>query len=593
MSDDESSESDSFYDAEDTEDTICNSSTRSSGGSRRKSSKNSTLTSPTPAPSLTVGSSGSPVVESQIEILTGDQLSSRDQRWSRLEKLRRREELEREEREEREGRDGSREEPDSTESSVEGIYVSGVRSLHPFKVVEPDSRSLQSGLGSDTKSVARSSLGLDPDSRVSLSLEPEPRSPSVPEPEHRVRFNSESCVLEARSLEKELEKIELTSIPESRVYPEQVRCEEGLPNLIPDIVSSTHPSSPPKPTAPPRRKKRAVGLDKRTQSDQENSLQKEEFSEPGNKDGAAGLDPSRKDGFLDPKNLGLRRSFMKDFDGVSGLNINLACRGEYVVKPQDDERTRGITAEDRERLFKDTLDFSPDTGVGSSAANFSQDPGVGALGSTETRSSLTKSKSPEEGRRDSLRSRSYRTGGSGGYRTEGHQSGSSGGYHSGGSGGQHSVGRQASGKGSGGSDRRSVAGSIGSGGSDGGIIKQLGMYVRTKSDSGKKLTDQEILQQIKVKNLDTGTEMDLATAEEHLPQSINPLSLHIMRLTSEYTGTLSTSVSMNEGTLYDSDTESILSSISDFEIGQGKKKKTFSKLFGEVAKVCFIIRGGS
>jgi len=56
---------------------------RSSGGSRRKSSKNSTLTSPTPAPSLTVGSSGSPVVESQIEILTGDQLSSRDQRWSR------------------------------------------------------------------------------------------------------------------------------------------------------------------------------------------------------------------------------------------------------------------------------------------------------------------------------------------------------------------------------------------------------------------------------------------------------------------------------------------------------------------------------
>ena len=50
---------------------------------------------------------------------------------------------------------------------------------------------------------------------------------------------------------------------------------------------------------------------------------------------------------------------------------------------------------------------------------------------------------------------------------------------------------------------------------------------------------------------------------------------------------------MNEGTLYDSDTESILSSISDFEIGQGKKKKTFSKLFGEVAKVCFLSWGGS
>ena len=45
---------------------------------------------------------------------------------------------------------------------------------------------------------------------------------------------------------------------------------------------------------------------------------------------------------------------------------------------------------------------------------------------------------------------------------------------------------------------------------------------------------QEILQQIKVKNLDTGEEMDLAQAEDRLPPSINPLSLHIMRLTSEY-----------------------------------------------------------
>ena len=33
---------------------------------------------------------------------------------------------------------------DSRESSVEGIYLSGVRSHHPFKVVECDSRSVQS-----------------------------------------------------------------------------------------------------------------------------------------------------------------------------------------------------------------------------------------------------------------------------------------------------------------------------------------------------------------------------------------------------------------------------------------------------------------
>lgn len=87
------------------------------------------------------------------------------------------------------------------------------------------------------------------------------------------------------------------------------------------------------------------------------------------------------------------------------------------------------------------------------------------------------------------------------FRSDGHHSGGSGGHHSsGGSGGHHSVGgRAASGKGgSGGSDRRSIAGSVGSAGSEGGIIKQLGLYVRVKSDSGKKLSDQEILQQIKV-----------------------------------------------------------------------------------------------
>ncbi len=45
---------------------------------------------------------------------------------------------------------------------------------------------------------------------------------------------------------------------------------------------------------------------------------------------------------------------------------------------------------------------------------------------------------------------------------------------------------------------------------------------------------QEMLKQIKVRNLDTGEEMNLADAEDRLPSGINPLSLHIMRLTSEY-----------------------------------------------------------
>lgn len=60
------------------------------------------------------------------------------------------------------------------------------------------------------------------------------------------------------------------------------------------------------------------------------------------------------------------------------------------------------------------------------------------------------------------------------------------------------------------------------------------MFVRTRTDSGKKLTDMEILEQVTVLNLDTGEMVPLSVAEDKIPQCINPLSLQIMRLTSEY-----------------------------------------------------------
>ncbi|XP_055551392.1 WD repeat-containing protein 44 isoform X2 [Wyeomyia smithii] len=64
------------------------------------------------------------------------------------------------------------------------------------------------------------------------------------------------------------------------------------------------------------------------------------------------------------------------------------------------------------------------------------------------------------------------------------------------------------------------------------MFKQMNIYVKTRTDSGKQLTDMEILEQIPVKNLDTGENFPLSAVEEKLPQCINPLSLHIMRLTS-------------------------------------------------------------
>lgn len=42
------------------------------------------------------------------------------------------------------------------------------------------------------------------------------------------------------------------------------------------------------------------------------------------------------------------------------------------------------------------------------------------------------------------------------------------------------------------------------------------------------------MEQVTVLNLDTGERVPLSIAEDKLPQCMNPLSLHIMRLTSEY-----------------------------------------------------------
>uniref|UniRef100_A0A8B9GFJ1 WD repeat-containing protein 44 n=1 Tax=Amazona collaria TaxID=241587 RepID=A0A8B9GFJ1_9PSIT len=57
---------------------------------------------------------------------------------------------------------------------------------------------------------------------------------------------------------------------------------------------------------------------------------------------------------------------------------------------------------------------------------------------------------------------------------------------------------------------------------------------RPRSNSGRELTDEEILASVMIKNLDTGEEIPLSLAEEKLPAGINPLTLHIMRRTKEY-----------------------------------------------------------
>lgn len=86
---------------------------------------------------------------------------------------------------------------------------------------------------------------------------------------------------------------------------------------------------------------------------------------------------------------------------------------------------------------------------------------------------------------------------------------------------------------------------------------------RPRSNSGRELTDEEILASVMIKNLDTGEEIPLSLAEEKLPTGINPLTLHIMRRTKEYVS--------NDATQSD-DEEKLQSQQTDTDGGRLKQK---------------------
>lgn len=93
---------------------------------------------------------------------------------------------------------------------------------------------------------------------------------------------------------------------------------------------------------------------------------------------------------------------------------------------------------------------------------------------------------------------------------------------------------------------------------------------RPRSNSGRELTDEEILASVMIKNLDTGEEIPLSLAEEKLPTGINPLTLHIMRRTKEYVS--------NDAAQSD-DEEKLQSHPTDTDGGRLKQKTTQLKKF--------------
>lgn len=152
------------------------------------------------------------------------------------------------------------------------------------------------------------------------------------------------------------------------------------------------------------------------------------------------------------------------------LNISQAVQGQFVVKPHDTESLKG---QDFSKKPLESLPLDEKTSKNASPRGSSARSSVGHY-----------SLGPHRGT---------------------HQNGN-----------KHSL-----------KERRKSAG-------DENIFKDLNLHVRTHTDSGKQLSDLEILEQVTVLNLDTGELIPLSVAEEKLPQCINPLSLHIMRLTSEY-----------------------------------------------------------
>lgn len=159
-------------------------------------------------------------------------------------------------------------------------------------------------------------------------------------------------------------------------------------------------------------------------------------------------------------------------DPNQGLNLYKATRGQYVVKPQDEaaNKAEGPSKEEIERIEKIRAEIFG-TNITQTQRLSLAGTGTNSLGNgVRYGNSIAKAMSSKE--------------------------------------------------------RRKSAG-------DEDELKQLNVYVRTRTDSGKHLTDFEILEQVPVKNLDTGEKIPLSEMKPPPPpDGWNPLSLHIHKLTS-------------------------------------------------------------
>nr|XP_034194005.1 WD repeat-containing protein 44 isoform X2 [Osmia lignaria] len=362
--------------------------------------------------------------------------------------------------------------PDSQTSSIEGVYPTPSKTTHPFRIIEHDTLSLQS----------MTSLG-----RVGRILAGAGDSASAIIPP-----NVTQCPPSA-TLTRESQMSSIASIPSK---DEDTASE-------PDVIASTKNNGKSNeditvagiPVAPPRRKKKSKA---QTPTD----------LAPNAPETALPASPL-------PSPASTIESITREFE--HSLDIRSATKGQYVVKPQDEDKSKaeGPSTEELERLERMKAELM---------SIKSSDKSSSPLGSMSSNSIGRYSLGPHK---------------LSGLSPQGSK------------------------------ERRKSAG-------DQDMVKQLNMFVRTRTDSGKRLTDMEILEQVTVLNLDTGERVPLSIAEDKLPQCINPLSLHIMRLTSEY---ISNSSLEKEKESDEESVDSKMSSIPpDEDVSVGRVRKKTQKL---------------
>lgn len=451
--------------------------------------------------------------------------------------------------------------PDSQTSSVEGIFAvpqagaasvggssSGNKASHPFRIIEHDALSLQSltSLGR----VGRILGGVQ--DTISLS------SGRV---EQQLTSTS-SCSTLGGDLKEEEEEESSTPVT-AQTSP------DPTPSSTPTTSASTAPSSPSHYSKSVLQEPDVIASTKNSFSNGTPSLPSEAPVAPPRKkkknktqNASANAAPfvcetdSASQTSQLPSPASTIESLTRDLE--HSLDIRSATKGQYVVKPQDEDKARaeGPLPEELDRIKSDKISSrssqnsnSPRGSVGSNSIG--RKPSLLAtvpsesVGGTVAVGSGTASSTSSTSMRD-FSSVGTGSGGKRGRSTLGSLSSNSIGRE-GGESSRHSLSPRGS------KERRRSAGD------EQGMLAQLNMFVRTRTDSGKQLSDLEILSQVTVLNLDTGERVPLSIAEDKLPQCINPLSLHIMRLTSEYAGTEASSTVLRPR---ESDEESIDSKMS-------------------------------